>query len=208
MGQIEPIRPIHVRDYRILIAHSDTSLGDAIRLAFRFEGYESIIAKNAEEMFFQARIRFPHLLIAESGLFGAAIRRGVEAIKLARPNILVFLTAMPTDIEFAFQVAKQNVDGVVVVPVDIEHLVQRTGQMLVDKFGHNLKNGRATKGVLSLTPREQQVLNLITQGFSNKEVGLELDISPRTVEVHRARGMEKLGARNTAQLVRIYLNDQ
>lgn len=84
--------------------------------------------------------------------------------------------------------------------------IRRTGQKLVDKFGPSLRNGRATKGVLSLTPREQQVLELVLQGLSNKEVGLELKISPRTIEVHRARGMEKLGVRNTAELVRIYLN--
>ena len=49
------------------------------------------------------------------------------------------------------------------------------------------------------------MLQLISNGQSNKEAGRELGISPRTIEVHRARVMEKLGARNTADLMRIVL---
>lgn len=56
-----------------------------------------------------------------------------------------------------------------------------------------------------LSPRERQVLELIARGRSNKEAGRELGISPRTVEGHRARVMEKLGARNAVDLVRIVL---
>jgi DNA-binding CsgD family transcriptional regulator len=56
-----------------------------------------------------------------------------------------------------------------------------------------------------LTPREREVLAEITAGLSNKEAGRRLGISPRTIEVHRARIMEKLGARNAADLVRTVL---
>ena len=59
-----------------------------------------------------------------------------------------------------------------------------------------------------LTPRESEVVVQITSGASNKEVGRLLGISPRTVEVHRARIMEKLSARNAADLVRIVLSDR
>jgi len=61
------------------------------------------------------------------------------------------------------------------------------------------------RGFAQLTPREREVLQLITNGQSNKEAGRELGISPRTIEVHRARVMEKLGAKNTADLMRIVL---
>jgi DNA-binding NarL/FixJ family response regulator len=57
-----------------------------------------------------------------------------------------------------------------------------------------------------LTPREQEVLGLITGGASNKEGGHRLGISTRTFEVHRAHLMGKLGARNAADLVRIALS--
>ena len=53
-----------------------------------------------------------------------------------------------------------------------------------------------------LTKREREVLNLISEGCSNKQGALRMKISPRTFESHRAEAMRKLGARNTADLVR------
>jgi DNA-binding CsgD family transcriptional regulator len=58
-----------------------------------------------------------------------------------------------------------------------------------------------------LTPREREVLALITSGTSNKEGGHLLGISTRTFEVHRAHIMTKLGARNAADLVRVALSE-
>jgi two-component system response regulator FixJ len=55
----------------------------------------------------------------------------------------------------------------------------------------------------SLTPREREVLTQIAAGASSKEAGRQLGISFRTIEIHRARIMEKLGAKNAADLVRI-----
>ncbi len=57
-----------------------------------------------------------------------------------------------------------------------------------------------------LTRREQEVALLIADGVTNKEAGRRLGISPRTVEIHRAHIMAKLGARNAADLVRIVLS--
>lgn len=61
-------------------------------------------------------------------------------------------------------------------------------------------------GIALRTPREREVMAQIAGGASNKEAGRCLGISPRTVEVHRARIMEKIGARNAADLVRIVLS--
>lgn len=57
-------------------------------------------------------------------------------------------------------------------------------------------------GQKPLTKREREVLNLISEGCSNKQGALRMNISPRTFESHRAEAMRKLGARNTADLVR------
>jgi DNA-binding CsgD family transcriptional regulator len=56
-----------------------------------------------------------------------------------------------------------------------------------------------------LTRREREVLKLISEGYSNKQGALRMQISPRTFESHRAEVMRKLGARNTAELVRAVL---
>jgi len=58
----------------------------------------------------------------------------------------------------------------------------------------------------SLTPRERQVMQLVTQGKANKVVGAELGVSQRTVEIHRAHVMEKMHARSLAELVRMVLD--
>jgi DNA-binding NarL/FixJ family response regulator len=60
-------------------------------------------------------------------------------------------------------------------------------------------------GQKPLTKREREVLSLISDGCSNKEGALRMHISPRTFESHRAEAMRKLGARNTADLVRTAL---
>jgi len=74
-------------------------------------------------------------------------------------------------------------------------------------------SGRALAGLPgrtngSLTAREREVLKLISEGHSNKEGALRMNISPRTFESHRAGAMRKLGVRNTAELVRTALLNQ
>lgn len=75
--------------------------------------------------------------------------------------------------------------------------------------GHGLNAPHVTAGLFSaapgqrpLTRREREVLSLISEGYSNKQGALRMGISPRTFESHRAEAMRKLGARNTADLVR------
>ena len=60
-------------------------------------------------------------------------------------------------------------------------------------------------GQKPLTRREREVLSLVSEGCSNKQGALQMQISPRTFESHRAEAMRKLGARNTADLVRTAL---
>ena len=77
-------------------------------------------------------------------------------------------------------------------------------QQSLDNDEMSVADGQAEANrVDALTPREREVLDAIIAGASNKVAGRKLRISPRTVEVHRARIMDKLGAKNTADLVRI-----
>lgn len=58
--------------------------------------------------------------------------------------------------------------------------------------------------VLRSSAREREVLGLIVEGLTNKEIGRALELSPRTVETHRANLFAKLGAESLAQLIRRY----
>jgi two-component system response regulator FixJ len=76
------------------------------------------------------------------------------------------------------------------------------GAKIGSDSGPGLECGEHLK---ELSPREREVLARVASGASSKEVGRILGISPRTVEVYRSRLMEKLGAKNTADLIRIAL---
>ena len=59
------------------------------------------------------------------------------------------------------------------------------------------------KRLESLTPREKEVLDLVVAGKANKVIAIELNLSPRTVEIHRARVMYKMRARSVPQLIKM-----
>ena len=65
------------------------------------------------------------------------------------------------------------------------------------------KRGRASSLLARLTPRQQQVMELLVAGKPNKVVAAELGLSPKTVEIHRARVMAKLEVESFAELVRL-----
>ena len=67
---------------------------------------------------------------------------------------------------------------------------------------------RLTSKLAELTSRQRQVMDLVVEGLSNKEIALRLSLSPRTVENYRAWVMEKMEARNLADLVRMVLRHQ
>lgn len=69
------------------------------------------------------------------------------------------------------------------------------------------RNSPAQTGILELTSREREVLQLIGEGFSSKEIATQLGISTRTVESHRARLMEKLGIHKVSGLVRFAIRE-
>jgi two-component system, LuxR family, response regulator FixJ len=94
-------------------------------------------------------------------------------------------------------------------------------QDLLDRINHALKQDAENRTLVarraevlhrveSLTPRERQVMDLVVDGAANKVIAIDLDLSERTVEIHRAKVMEKMGARSVAHLVKLQLtlNDQ
>jgi RNA polymerase sigma factor (sigma-70 family) len=68
------------------------------------------------------------------------------------------------------------------------------------------EHNRIREHLATLTPREREVLDLMTQGKQNKAIAQVLGVSPRTVEIHRARVMEKMNALSVAELVHMMLH--
>ncbi|MGD8403277.1 MAG: response regulator transcription factor [Anaerolineales bacterium] len=85
------------------------------------------------------------------------------------------------------------------------YLTSSITQEVIQEYSHNGRNGKEDKP--SLTDRERQVLQLIVEGKSNKEIALSLGISPKTVSVHRTNIMSKLDVQNTVELIRFATNN-
>jgi two-component system response regulator FixJ len=83
-------------------------------------------------------------------------------------------------------------------------------QDLIDRINQALEKDRDNRAgirrrIQQLTPREREVLELVTRGKANKVIAADLNVSQRTVEIHRARAMEKMGASSLAHLVRMVI---
>jgi DNA-binding NarL/FixJ family response regulator len=84
-------------------------------------------------------------------------------------------------------------------------LTSNITQEFLQEYSQSGRNNRSDEQ--HLTERERQVLQLITEGNSNKEIALELGISPKTVSVHRTNIMSKLNVQNTVELIRFATNN-
>ena len=112
------------------------------------------------------------------------------------------------DVPMAVKAMKAGAVDFLQKPFNEQELLDRVNQALEDDAGRRRELGER-RGVLdrlqTLTPRERQVMELIVDGKANKNVAGELGVSQRTVEIHRARVMEKTRASSFAHLVRMAL---
>jgi FixJ family two-component response regulator len=136
-------------------------------------------------------------------------RSGIDILKALDPASFpapIFVISGQGDIPMAVSAIKLGAVDFIQKPFDADTVVASVRDSLAALARHRGNRDTAVfPGSDLLTPRERDVLREITAGASNKEAGRILGISPRTIEVHRARIMEKLGARNAADLVRIVL---
>lgn len=197
------------RDRLVHIVDADPSTCEALSVLFRLEGFQTAFSLEVASLYASLERRRPDVVVlnlrvgAEDGI--AVLRR----LKSMRSGVAVFMLGNEPQVELAVRAMKAGAADVVTKPINTEHLVQS----VLDSLRQDVHLGAAeggrrpveVRGFSQLTPREREVLQLITNGQSNKEAGRELGISPRTIEVHRARVMEKLGAKNTADLMRIVL---
>ncbi|WP_310620959.1 response regulator transcription factor [Flexibacterium corallicola] len=189
----------------IHIVDDDPSVRDALSLLFQTEGYNVGAYANAEEFIAAVEQEAPTCVLLDvhmPGRSGIDILKQLHAEHFAAP---VFIISGQGDIPMAVEAIKNGAYDFFEKPFDVEGVVTRVREAIASNGANAAETDFTFPGAENLTPRERQVLGEITSGASNKEAGRNLKISPRTVEVHRARIMEKLGARNAADLVRIVL---
>lgn len=110
------------------------------------------------------------------------------------------------DVPMAVQALKAGAYDFVEKPFTDEDLLETiAGALAASDLAHRNKMGRqeACARLERLTARESEVLELLVEGHPNKIIAYKLDISVRTVEVHRSRVMEKLESRSLSELVRL-----
>lgn len=198
------------RDRIVHIVDPDLQTCESLSVLFRLEGFQTAFSINLPGFLASLERRRPDVVLANFDLEnpddGMNLLRRVKTLRMGTP---VFMIENRPMVEAAVTAMKSGATDVVTKPIDNEHLVRIVRDALrQDVHVSAAAAGRRTievRGFAQLTQREREVLQLITNGQSNKEAGRELGISPRTIEVHRARVMEKLGARNTADLMRIVL---
>ena len=196
--------PAHV----IHIVDDDPAIRDALSVVFDMEGFSVDSFETGDAFLETVSSTAPDCVLLDvhmPGQSGIEILRRLHQEGFASP---VFVISGQGDIPMAVEAIKQGAHDFIEKPFDADTVVERVRDALeaVAKGGMGGGNGADDfPGADALTPREREVLHEITKGASNKEAGRTLGISPRTIEVHRARIMEKLGARNAADLVRIVL---
>ena len=197
------------RDRLVHIVDADPSTCEALSVLFRLEGFQTSFSLDVMSFYASLERRQPDVAVLNMRIGaddGIAVLRRVKEMHTGTP---VFMLSNDADVPHAVWAMKAGASDVITKPIESERFVRAVVEALrQDVHLGALNAGRRpveVRGFSQLTPREREVLQLITNGQSNKEAGRQLGISPRTIEVHRARVMEKLGAKNTADLMRIVL---
>lgn len=197
------------RDRLIHIVDADPATCEALSVVFTLEGFLTAFSLDTPSFFSSVSRSRPDAVIVNLRVGNDDGLSVLRRIKAMRHGAAVFIIEDNPQVENAIIAMKSGAADVLTKPLDMDRLVRAMRDTLRrDRHLSAIQSGRRhveVRGFAQLTPRERDVLQLIAGGKSNKEAGRELGISPRTVEVHRARVKEKLGARNTADLVRIVL---
>lgn len=185
------------------VVEDDAAVRDSLGLLLRTAGYESIGFASAEALLaglppeaccLIADVRMP------GGMDGVAL---VQALRRRGLPLPVILVSGHADIPLAVRAMKAGAVDFIEKPYEDTAIL---GAVATALAGQAIPaDAEAVHQVAQLSPREREVLVALVAGKANKAIAHELGISPRTVEVHRARVMEKLGVRSLSAALRIAL---
>ena len=192
----------------IFIVDDDAAMRDSLDILLKSQGhlvrsFESAVAFLASDAPSQtgcvlADVRMPQM-------DGLELQ---EKLKEQGSSLPVILMTGHGDVPLAVRAMKAGAIDFLEKPFEESDLAEsiRRGLEHARAAGEADASARAAgERLMQLTERERQVLDLLVAGKPNKVIAHELSISPRTVEIHRARVMEKMCARSLADLVRMTL---
>lgn len=201
---------------RVLLADDHTLVLAGIRsLLEEMEGVSVVgVANNGREAVALAREASPNLVLMDISMREL---NGIEAtaqIKAERPETHVIILSMHNTEDFVRRALKAGASGYLVkdsAPLELRmaidavmrgenYISSRVSRHLVSSVVRPGADGRQTS-LDSLTARQREILQLIAEGKSTKEIAFMLELSVKTVETHRAALTERLGIRDVAGLV-------
>lgn len=206
MSNLDHITRVNKRDFLVHIVHDELHICRDLSVLFGIEGYATSYTQRLGQTIAFLGTRRPTVVLL-SMTFG---RDGglplLKKIKQQSPSVIVFM------ISNGLCQTRQIVSAVKFGACDVFNDLNQHHRMILEV--DEAISGQKIASVIDkkppkfalLTKREGEVLQFLIKGGTNNLVGEELGISPRTIEVHRARIMDKLGARNTADMVRIALS--
>jgi RNA polymerase sigma factor (sigma-70 family) len=192
----------------VYIVDDDPSVRDSLSLMLGLAGYRVALYADAESFLEAWHEPWRGCVLADlrlPGMSGTELQAELRRRGTALP--LVIMTAHG-DVPTARKAFQAQAIDFLEKPFDHAQLLEaiRTAFALEEQhIRHADSRRKVTEKLAVLTVREREVLEQAAKGLHAKEIGRVLGISPRTVEVHKARIMSKLGVRNVAELVRFSL---
>ena len=197
----------------IFVVDDDPAVRETLSLVLSAGGYQVICFADGAALLAVARSRTPSCILLDvhiPGKSGLDILRELRGEDYPAP---IFMISGQGDISMAVSAIKNGALDFIEKPFRGSEIVARLDEA-IDAYARRQAEGQASKvaslhfpGREPLTRREREVLEQFAAGASNKEAGRTLGISPRTIEVHRAHLMQKIGARNAADLIRIVMSE-
>ncbi len=137
------------------------------------------------------------------GMSGIELQERLTAQRIRVP--IIFITGHG-DVQMAVRAVQAGAFDFIEKPFNDQDLLDRMQRAIsfdAERRGRDTQRAQLSALVASLTPREREVMDLVVEGMSNKAVANTLGLSAKTVEVHRAKVMEKMNARSVSDLVKM-----
>jgi FixJ family two-component response regulator len=192
----------------VFVVDDDEAVCASLKLLLKTLGMPAQTYASAQEFLATFDARRGGCLVLDirmPGMSGLELQEELNARGAMLP--IIFVTGHG-DVPMAVEAMQRGAMDFLQKPFRDQDLLDRvTEAMAKDRAGRELLGNRERirARVAHLTPREREVMTLVTQGKANKVIAADLDLSQRTVEIHRAHVMEKMGANSLAHLVRMAL---